>query len=77
MLKHYTRLALINTGQYGMERYRDYARKTAERFSLRYEEIEGSTELVSKMINGPWDSEFVVVQPGEQIELDDFLSSRT
>jgi hypothetical protein len=39
MLKNYTRLALINTGQHELERYRDYARHTAARFGLRYEEI--------------------------------------
>jgi len=69
MLKNYKRLALINTGQYDLERYREYARRTAERFSLRYEEVEGSTELVLKMINGPWNGEFIVVEPGETIEL--------
>jgi hypothetical protein len=69
MLKNYKRLALINTGQYELERYRDYARRTAERFGLRYEEIEGSTALVKKMIDGPWDGEFIVVQPGQMIEL--------
>jgi hypothetical protein len=73
MLKNYTRLALINTGHYDLERYRDYARRTAERFSLRYEEIEGSTDMVKKMINGPWDEEFIVVQPGETIALNHFL----
>ncbi len=75
MLKNYTRLALINTGHYDLERYRDYARTTAERFSLRYEEIEGSTDLVRKMISGPWDGEFIVVQPGEPITLDHFFSA--
>ena len=73
MLKNYKRLALINTGQYGLERYRDYARRTAGRFGLRYEEIEGSTELVKKMVNGPWDDEFVVAQPGQVIQFEDFF----
>jgi hypothetical protein len=77
MLKNYTRLALINTGQYELERYREYARSTAERFALRYEEIQGSTTLVEKMINGPWDEEFIVVQPGEVIELEHFFSGRS
>jgi len=73
MLNNYKRLALINTGQYELERYRDYARCTAERFGLRYEEIEGSTVLVKKMIHGPWDDEFIVVEPGQVIELGPFL----
>lgn len=73
MLKNYKRLALINTGQYELERYRDYARRTAERFALRYEEVTGSTELVTKMINGAWDDDFIVVAPGDTIELHHFL----
>lgn len=74
MLKNYTRLALINTGQYQLERYRDYARRTAARFGLRYEEIQGSTALVKKMISGPWEDEFVVVSPGQVIDYEAFFS---
>jgi len=73
MLKNYTRLALINTGQYELERYRVYSRRTASRFGLRYEEIEGSTALVKKMVHGPWDEEFVVVPPGEAVCYEHFF----
>jgi len=73
MLKNYTRLGFINTGQYEIERYRDYSRKTAEQFNLRFEEIEGSPTLVRKMIFGPWDSEFVVIAPGETVQYTDFV----
>jgi hypothetical protein len=73
MLNNYKRLALINTGQYELERYRDYARHTAERFGLRYEEIAGSTALVKKIINGPWDDEFVVVPPDQVTQFKDFF----
>lgn len=67
MLKNYKRLAFINTGQYEIERYQAYSRMIAEKFGLRFEEIEGSPNLVRKMIYGPWDDEFVVVSPGETI----------
>ncbi|MCX5812004.1 MAG: DUF1638 domain-containing protein [Proteobacteria bacterium] len=73
MLNNYKRLALINTGQYALEHYRDYAQRTAQRFGLRYEEIEGSTTLVKKMLNGPWDNEFIVVEPGHSIRFEDFF----
>jgi hypothetical protein len=72
ILKNYTRLALINTGQYELERYRDYSRRTAERFGLRYEEIPGSDALVKRMIHGPWDDDFVIARPGETITYLDF-----
>jgi hypothetical protein len=73
MLANYKRLALINTGQYELEKYREYARSTAARFGLRYEEIEGSTALVQKMVLGPWDDEFVVVPPGQVIQYEHFF----
>ncbi|MFN8597526.1 MAG: DUF1638 domain-containing protein [Anaerolineae bacterium] len=71
-LKNYTRLAFINTGDYNLETYREYARRTGEKFALRYEEIDGSPALVQKMIAGPWDDEFVVVSPGETITYEMF-----
>ncbi len=72
ILKNYTRLALINTGQYELERYREYTRRTAERFGLRYEELPGSDVLVKKMLHGPWDGDFVIARPGETISYLDF-----
>jgi hypothetical protein len=72
LLKNYTRVALINTGQYEQHRYREVARLMAERFGLRYEEIPGSTALVKKMIYGPWDGDFVIAYPGDTISFADF-----
>lgn len=72
MLKNYTRLALINTGQHEMDYYRHYARNTADRFGLRYEEIIGSTTLVTKMIEGNWDDDFIVIPPGGIIQYHHF-----
>jgi hypothetical protein len=76
MLKNYTRLALINTGQYEIERYRAYSRRAAARFGLRHEEISGSTTLIQKLLNGPWDDDFVVAHPGETISYLDFKDER-
>lgn len=75
MLKNYRRLAFINTGQYEIERFREYVRKTAEAFALRFEEIDGSPVLMQKMVNGPWDDEFVVIAPGETVKYTDFVQN--
>jgi hypothetical protein len=72
MLRNYTRLVLINTGQYDVEQYREYSRKMAFRFHLRFEEIAGSTAMVSKLLNGPWGDDFVTVAPGEVISYEAF-----
>lgn len=73
MLNNYTRLALINTGQYALDRYRDYCHRTANRFGLCFEEIPGSDTLVRKMLHGPWDDAFVVAPPGRAITFLDFI----
>jgi len=44
----------------------------ARRFDLKYEEIQGSDSLVRKMLFGPWDSDFVIAEPGETISFEDF-----
>jgi hypothetical protein len=72
MLKNYTRLALIDTGQYGLDQYRQTAKGYARRFSLRFEEIPGSLSLLKKMLGGPWDDDFVVAPPGRAITFLDF-----
>ncbi|MCC7362361.1 MAG: DUF1638 domain-containing protein [Anaerolineales bacterium] len=73
LLEHYTRLALINTGTQDLDRYREYAQRTAERFGLRYEEIVGAPALVKKLIFGPWDDEVVVCPPGSALRDDHFI----
>lgn len=73
MMGNYKRLALIDTGQQGMEKYRAHARSLARRFGLRYEEIPGSDRLLRKMLLGPWDADFVVIEAGGTFTLEQFL----
>jgi hypothetical protein len=77
MLKNYTRLAFIDTGHYEQEHYREYARRMARQFGLRYEEIPGSNALIKKMIYGPWDDDFVIARPGDTISYADFKTTAT
>jgi hypothetical protein len=72
ILKNYTRLAFINTGNNKLEYYREHARRMAKRFNLRYEEIQGSDVIIKKMLYGPWDDEFVIIPPGRTISFFDF-----
>jgi hypothetical protein len=73
MLKHYTRLAFIDTGAHELESYRDYARRTAAEFGLRFEEIDGDPALLRRLATGPWDDdELIVVPPGGTITAEMF-----
>lgn len=73
MMGNYTRLALINTGQHAMQKYRAYARRTAKKFGLHFEEIQGSDTLIKKLLYGPWDEEIAVLEEGEMFQLEQFL----
>lgn len=72
---NYTRVVLIDTGNYEMERYRNFARTMAGFLGLRFEELAGSNRLLSKMLEGRWDEEFVVVEPGLKVEAAPFARS--
>jgi len=75
MLKNYKRLVYIDTGVTKQEKYRNYARKVAEQFNLRFEEMSGSNELIEKMMTQQWDTDFVVAQPGETVAYADFKTT--
>jgi hypothetical protein len=72
LLRNYKRLAFINTGQYDIDRYLEHSHKLADQFNLRFEQIEGSPDLVKKMVFGPWDDQFVVVEPGQTVQYEYF-----
>ncbi len=75
MLRHYRRLIYINTAsEDGNSERHGYARDIADRFSLRYEEVQGKSALIKKLIHGPWDDQCVLVPPGQTVKLEDFIS---
>jgi len=72
MLKHYKRLAYIDTGTYNREPYLSQARSAAEELELRFETVQGSNQFVYRTIYGPWGSDFVVAPPGHTLTYQDF-----
>ncbi|MBC8417304.1 MAG: DUF1638 domain-containing protein [Desulfobacterales bacterium] len=57
-LKHYTHIALINTGLAEQRGLRERAMENARVFKKEYEEIKGSLEYFSKIIRGPYTDQF-------------------
>lgn len=74
MLKNYTRMVFINTGNYEIEHFRELSRKRASELDLKYEEIQGFNRLIKKLLYGPWDDEFVVAGAGRALTFLDFRS---
>lgn len=66
--KYYRKLAFINTGVGDIERYRDRARSFASEKDWEYEELEGDSGLLDRMLSGDWSAEeFLVVPPGQTV----------
>ena len=73
MMANYKRVVLINTGNYHLDEFRGAAHAMADVLELAYEEIPGSNRMLDMMLDGDWNSEFVVVGPGEETTLSMFL----
>jgi len=72
-MKNYTRLTAIDTGAYDVESVQPRIKTVAEKMAWQYETVPGSLRMFHKLLAGPWDEEFVVLEPGQEITLDDIL----
>jgi len=67
-LRNYSKMAFIDTHVDDDPYYKKQTEEEARQNGLEYEEIQGSTDLLLRMVNGEWDSDdFLIVQPGRTI----------
>jgi hypothetical protein len=69
LLKHYERLGIIETGAYRLDSILETTRVIAEALKLKHEVIPGTLDYFKKLLKGPWDEDFVIIEPGETITL--------
>lgn len=77
MLANYQSLQLIDTHSYDMPAHRVTAEETAKLFGLDYQEQTGSLRILKKLFSHEWDEDFVVVQPGEKLRMEQFIPMNT
>jgi hypothetical protein len=68
ILESYTRVAIIDTGTYDIAKCESYVKMVSEFYGLPVEKLSGSLRLLEKLLRGPHDGEFLVVEPGEVLE---------
>jgi hypothetical protein len=73
-LKHYTRVALVDTGLISIAPCRPRVRENADFFGLAYEELQGSPQLLEALFTGEPEEHFFVLEEGETITSDRFLA---
>jgi hypothetical protein len=68
MLESYTRVAIIDTGTYDMAKCEAYVQTVSEFYGLPVHKLRGSLRILEKLLRGPHDSEFLVVEPGNVLD---------
>ncbi|XEQ93809.1 hypothetical protein SCACP_27060 [Sporomusa carbonis] len=71
MLGNYKRFMVIDTGAYPVDTVLPRTQDFAEKLNLRHEVATGSLRLLHKLLQGPWDDEFFVLEPGQEITMND------
>lgn len=66
---HYERAAFIDMGIGDGSSVAERARDDAQRRGWRFERLTGDLVLIRRLLNGDWDTNFLVLQPGQAIEM--------
>jgi hypothetical protein len=66
---HYQRGAFLETGLPSDGAAREEARRESETRGWRFEAVLSDLTLIERLMNGEWDADFLVVQPGESLEM--------
>jgi hypothetical protein len=73
-LKHYTHIALVNTGVGNLEEMRARTKENCRVLKKNYCEIPGSLDYFRRLVHGPYSEEdFIVIPPGREVTEDLFL----
>jgi len=69
MMPFYNKLAFIETGTEGDNTYEHRASQLAEERHWEYEKLTGDLSLLKRLINGDWGEDFLIVPPGQKIQM--------
>lgn len=70
----YTDINVINTDSYEIAPVMEYAKNAAAMNHLKVNQINGSTLILEKLLCGDWDQNFIVLEPGEELQLNHFFN---
>lgn len=74
--KHYKRIGLIDTGEFPLAELMAKAQVHADFLQLTCEVIPGTLAYLRKFLTGPWDQDFIIINPGETIVMEHLFGKR-
>ena len=66
---HYQRAAYIEMGSKGTSQVETQAREEAARRGWTFERVTGELALIQNLLNGSWEKDFLVLQPGQRLAM--------
>jgi hypothetical protein len=75
MVRNCKRLLLIDTGTYPVDSIIAQTREFAAELGMCHEVVSGSPRLLHKLLLGPWDEEFIILEPGQELMLTDMCGA--
>jgi hypothetical protein len=72
MLSNYSRFTIIDTGAYSLDSIIPKVEDFCETLGMNYDVAPGSLRLLHLLLTGPWQSEFIIIKPGQETVLSDF-----
>lgn len=69
VLMHYKRFALVETEAYDQEVVFSEMEEQAKFFNLQTHRMQGTLDVLRKLVKGQWDEKYQVVPPGSEIKL--------
>lgn len=77
ILGHYERLGIIETGAFNLADLVERTKVIADGLKLKHQVIPGTLRYIKKLLTGPWDEEFVVINPGEIVTMEHMCGGTT
>lgn len=74
MYGDYTDIDVIDTDSYDVPAVLQYAQDAAKMHNLDVNQIKGSTLILEKLLRGEWDSDFIVLEPGQELKQNHFFN---
>jgi hypothetical protein len=76
MLRHYKRLGIVDTGAYDLNDFLEKTEVIADELKLKHQVIPGTLTFLKKLLTGPWDENFIIINPGETIKMEHIYTAK-
>lgn len=70
LMGHYRRLMVIDTKAYALEDILNRTIAFAQKIGMKHAQFPGSLRFLKKLLLGPWDEEFIILEPGNELAFD-------